>query len=66
MNRKLIFAGLAAGAVAVSGFAAGTGGASAMPVHDKATTNAIQAARAAASPVRHTGRMYGVSPSACR
>ncbi len=41
MNRKLIFAGLAAGAVAVSGFAAGTGGASAMPSHDKTGTHAV-------------------------
>ena len=42
MNRKFIFAGLAAGAIAVSGFAAGTTGASAMPSHDKIGTNAVR------------------------
>jgi subtilase family serine protease len=41
VNRKLIFAGLAAGALAVSGFAAGTTGASAVPGHAKVTTHAV-------------------------
>ena len=42
MNRKFLFAGLAAGAIAVSGFAAGTTGASASPTHDQIGTNAVR------------------------
>jgi subtilase family serine protease len=42
VNRKFIFAGLVAGALAVSAFAAGTTGASASPTHDQIGTNAVR------------------------
>ncbi len=53
MNRKLIFAGVAAGALAVSGFAVGTTGASAVPTHDQVATHAVRAC----APVTKPGQM---------
>jgi subtilase family serine protease len=53
VKRKLILAGLAAGAIAVSGLAAGTTGASAMPAQGRVTTHVVRAC----APVTKVGQV---------